>query len=212
MNNREICEFLSQVADYYSGRVAQHGATANGVDWNGEASQLMRFEQLIKVITQTDSFSLNDLGCGYGALGDFLRSRYPGVSYMGCDVSAAMIAAAQARNHGNEQARFIVGCEPPEVADYGVASGIFHVRLSRTNSEWRSYLEATLDILQRTSRRGFSFNCLTTYSDAEKMRPDLYYADPRELFDYCKRRYSRHVALLHDYALYEFTILVRKEL
>jgi hypothetical protein len=30
------------------------------------------------------------------------------------------------------------------------------------------------------------------------------------LFDLCKRRYSRNVALLHDYEIYEFTILVRK--
>ncbi|KAQ37574.1 hypothetical protein AJ39_03274, partial [Mycobacterium tuberculosis MD14844] len=60
------------------------------------------------------------------------------------------------------------------------------------------------------SRRGFSFNCLTSYSDASKMRDDLYYADPCALFDLCKRRYSKSVALLHDYGLYEFTILVRK--
>ena len=38
----------------------------------------------------------------------------------------------------------------------------------------------------------------------------LYYADPGRLFDLCKRRYSRNIALLHDYGLYEFTILVRK--
>ena len=43
------------------------------------------------------------------------------------------------------------------------------------------------------------------------MRPDLYYADPCFLFDYCQRRYSRWVAVLHDYGLYEFTIVVRKE-
>jgi hypothetical protein len=84
--------------------------------------------------------------------------------------------------------------------------------LTRSGSEWRDHVEATLDVMDRTSRRGFSFNCLTTYSDAEKMREDLYYADPCDLFDCCKRRYSRHVALLHDYGLYEFTILVRKEL
>ena len=41
------------------------------------------------------------------------------------------------------------------------------------------------------------------------MRPDLFYADPCWLFDQCKRRHSRDVALLHDYGLYEFTILVR---
>jgi hypothetical protein len=59
---------------------------------------------------------------------------------------------------------------------------------------------------------GFAFNCLTAYSDAHKMQSYLYYADPCRLFDLCKRRYSRNVALLHDYGLYEFTILVRKEL
>jgi hypothetical protein len=31
------------------------------------------------------------------------------------------------------------------------------------------------------------------------------------LFDLCKRRYSKHVALYHDYGLYEFTVVVRRE-
>jgi hypothetical protein len=97
------------------------------------------------------------------------------------------------------------------VSDYGVASGIFNVRLGRTDAEWQAYIEHMLDQLDRTSRLGFSFNCLTSYSDADRMRPDLYYADPCRLFDFCKRRYARNVALLHDYGLYEFTMLVRKE-
>jgi hypothetical protein len=71
-------------------------------------------------------------------------------------------------------------------------------------------VEETLDALDRTSRSGFAFNCLTSYSDADKMRDYLYYADPCALFDLCKKRYSRNVAILHDYDLYEFTILVRK--
>jgi hypothetical protein len=58
------------------------------------------------------------------------------------------------------------------------------------------------------SRRGFAFNMLTGYADADRMRPDLYYADPHAVFDRC-RRFSRRVALLHDYPLYEFTMLVR---
>ncbi|MGH6609130.1 MAG: class I SAM-dependent methyltransferase, partial [Burkholderiaceae bacterium] len=58
--------------------------------------------------------------------------------------------------------------------------------------------------------RGFAFNSLTVYSDPDKKRADLYYADPCALFDRCKRLYSRNVALLHDYDLYDFTILVRK--
>jgi hypothetical protein len=51
---------------------------------------------------------------------------------------------------------------------------------------------------------------LTSYSDPERMRPELYYGDPRFFFDRCKRDYTRNVALLHDYDLYEFTIIARK--
>jgi len=95
------------------------------------------------------------------------------------------------------------------VADYGLASGIFNVRLGRSDAEWYDYLQVTLDVLDRTSSLGFAFNCLTSYSDEDKKRDCLYYADPCGLFDLCKHRYFRQVALLHDYGLYEFTILVR---
>jgi hypothetical protein len=121
-----------------------------------------------------------------------------------------MVSSAERRHRGVLQARFVHAGQPDGVADYGVASGIFNVRLGRSDAEWRAYVEATLDALDRTSRLGFAFNCLTSYSDAEKMRDYLYYADPCALFDLCKRRYSRNVALLHDYGLYEFTVLVRK--
>jgi hypothetical protein len=42
------------------------------------------------------------------------------------------------------------------------------------------------------------------------MKDYLYYADPMKLFDHCKKKYSKKVAILHDYPLYEFTLLVRK--
>jgi SAM-dependent methyltransferase len=205
-------DLLTEVADYYSEKLAQHGATPLGVDWNGEESQELRFEQLCKIIDGRSQFSLNDLGCGYGALQDFLAGRYSGFHYSGIDVSESMIRSAEQRYQGTPQARFVLASQPDGAADYGVASGIFNVRLGRSDAEWRAYVEATLDILDRTSRLGFSFNCLTSYSDAEKMRDYLYYADPCALFDLCKQRYSRNVALLHDYGLYEFTILVRKAL
>jgi SAM-dependent methyltransferase len=201
---------LSEVADYYSAKLVEHGETALGVDWNGRESQYLRFEQLAKIIQQPREFSVNDLGCGYGAFLDYLSSHYSEFSYGGCDASTHMVAAARARHEGTGRAKFVVASEPPEPADYGVASGIFNVRLGCRDVEWHEYLEATLDILDRTSHRAFAFNCLTTYSDPDRMREHLYYANPGSLFDLCMRRYSRHIALLHDYGLYEFTILVRK--
>lgn len=205
-------KILAEVAEYYSAKLAEHGETPRGVDWNGEESQVLRFEQLSKVISPATNFTLNDLGCGYGSLFDYLKLHYRDFAYNGCDVSDDMIRAAQGRYANDSNAHFAIASEPAETADYGIASGIFNVRLGRGDVEWREYLEATLDVLDRTSHRGFAFNCLTSYSDKDKMREYLYYADPCALFDLCKKRYSRHVALLHDYGLYEFTILVRKQL
>jgi len=204
-------DLLTEVAEYYTSKLVEHGETPRGVDWNGEEGQTLRFEQLCKIIgLETPNFSLNDLGCGYGALFEFLSKKYPMCSYLGVDVSVEMIHAAASRNSSYPNARFITASEPDVLSDYGVASGIFNVRLKRTDAEWYDYLQTTLDILDRTSRLGFSFNCLTSYSDEDKKRDYLYYADPCQLFDLCKRRYSRHVSLLHDYGLYEFTILVSR--
>jgi SAM-dependent methyltransferase len=207
MDKREL---LADVADYYSSKLAAHGDTPRGVDWNGEESQVLRFEQIARIIAARGPFTLSDVGCGYGALEDYLRPRFPAMSYTGCDISHDMVAAARARHPGTGRAEFVTGSEPPAVCDYAVASGIFNVRLERGDAEWHDYVTATIDMLHRASRDGFAFNCLTAYSDADKKRDYLYYADPCELFDLCKRRYSRDVALLHDYGLYEFTLLVRK--
>lgn len=207
-----IPESLTGVAQYYSAKLMEHGQTAQGVDWNGEDGHALRFKQLCKVIEQPSDFSVNDLGCGYGALYDYLSCHYRRFLYAGIDISSDMISAARDRFSDKSNVTFAEGGEPPTIADYGVASGIFNVRLTLSNVRWREHLQSVLDSLNRTSTRGFAFNCLTSYSDADKMRDYLYYADPSELFDLCKRRYSRHVALLHDYGLYEFSILVRKVL
>jgi SAM-dependent methyltransferase len=206
----DATSMLGDVARYYTSKLEEHGTTARGVDWNGELSQTLRFNQLLRIVDLAGRFSINDLGCGYGALLDHLDARGFDVDYTGVDVSAEMISAGARRFEGRANADFICASRLNREADYSVASGIFNVRLDWSDAEWRDYIEATLDLLHAASRRGFSFNCLTSYSEPAKMRDELYYADPCALFDLCKRRYSRSVALLHDYGLYEFTILVRK--
>ena len=64
--------------------------------------------------------------------------------------------------------------------------------------------------MNKKSEHGFSFNMLTSYSDKEYMRDDLYYGDSCHFFDFCKKNFSKNVSLLHDYNLYDFTIIVRK--
>src|SRR3569833_2064964 len=193
-NNK--ADLLHEIAYYYSEKLAQHGETPRGVDWNGEESQKLRFEQLCKIVAIPNFFSQNDLGCGFGALLEVIANKNQAFSYLGIDVSEDMVQAAKQRHQNNAQARFIVSDKPDNIEDYGVASGIFNVRLGRSDAEWLDHFEAALDTLDRTSRFGFAFNCLTSYSDEDKKHDYLYYADPCMLFDLCKRRYSRQVALL----------------
>ena len=203
-------EFVERTLAHYRDKFATHGATPLGVDWNGEASQRVQFEQLLKLLPDGASCSLNDFGCGYGALADLLVDRAGDFDYRGYDLNPEMISAASERHATNAHVAFHVADEPLARADYGVASGVFTLRLGRTDAECRAQLLQSLDALDRTSRLGFGFNCLTAYSDRDRMKDHLYYPDPCDLFDLCKRRYARNVALLHDYGLYAFTILVRK--
>lgn len=205
-----MADLIEDIARYYASRLEAHGATPRGVDWNGEEGQMIRFEQICKVIDGSSPFTLNDIGCGYGALVDYLAIRYSGFSYLGVDIAENMVESARQLHAGEPRAAFQHGAVPDRPADYSVASGIFNVRLNHDEAGWIRYVESTLERINATSLRGFAFNCLTRYSDPERMRADLFYADPGWLFDLCKTRFSRNVALLHDYDLYEFTLVVRK--
>ena len=85
-----------------------------------------------------------------------------------------------------------------------------NLKLEADEETWTRYVLDQIAKLDALGENGFAFNMLTSYSDAEKRRPDLYYGDPCFFFDHCKRAFSRDVALLHDYGAWEFTIIVRK--
>jgi SAM-dependent methyltransferase len=203
--------FVTSVVDYYTGRFIEFGATARGVDWNGAESQELRFAQLLKIRLREGTFSLNDYGCGYGALAGYLIGRTRDFRYTGFDLSAPMLEEARRLFRDEPGVRFVRTEGELPIGDYTVASGLFNVRLDTGTATWTCYVFDTLDRLWELSALGMAFNVLTSYSDPDRMRPDLYYADPLLFFDRCKRRYSKQVALLHDYGLYEFTLLVRRE-
>jgi len=196
------------VSSYYAERLRQHGATPAGVDWGSAESQLLRFAQLLKLIEWDGAPTLLDYGCGYGALAQKLCRTDEDFTYTGFDLAGEMIAAARA-HVADTRCTFTSMESELRLEDYTVASGIFNVKLQAGDAVWHDYVVATLDHIASLSRRGFAFNMLTRYADPHLMRDDLYYADPGRYFQLCKERYSREVALLHDYELYDFTFLVR---
>lgn len=201
---------LNQVNNYYTKKIIENGATPKGVDWNSSESQQLRFEILSTLIKENQKFSVLDYGCGYGSMYDYFKTRYNNFSFLGYDISQEMINEALKRNADDTACKWLTSIDKNDVFDYTIASGIFNVKLSTTNQDWLKYVIETLHKINNHSLKGFSFNVLTKYSDKEYMKDYLYYADPLYLFEYCKLHFSKNVSILHDYDLYEFTIIVRK--
>jgi SAM-dependent methyltransferase len=204
---------FDNIRGYFAGKLETYGATPRGVDWNSETSQDVRFEELSRVIDASQPYSMLDYGSGFGSMYDFLKKKGHKLSYTGYDIVENMVEKGRELHPGDPACVFTSREEELAPADYAVASGIFNIRLDCEYNAWTTYVVETITRMNDLSRKGLSFNLLTSYSDAEYMekRPDLYYADPLFFFDYCKRHFSRNVALLHDYGVYDFTILVRKD-
>lgn len=206
----EVPAIRRRVADYYAGKLREHGATPRGVDWSSAESQTLRFRQLLRVCEDPQPFSINDYGCGYGALVEHLIAGGARFTYCGFDIAASMVECARTLHAHAPFCTFVADETELAPADYTVASGILNVKLDTPDDEWRAYVLDTVGRIAALSRRGFALNALTLYSEPDRRRPDLHYVDPLHLFDHCKRTFSRYVTLLHDYELFEFTILVRR--
>jgi SAM-dependent methyltransferase len=202
-----------QYRNYFNAKIQEFGAAPRGVDYNGAEAQSLRFEQLVKIIDGSKAFELIDYGCGYGGLLGFLHERNWTFRYYGYDMLDKMVHAGRTAYADFPDAEFTAQEASLRPCDYLIAGAIFNNKFDAPVDQWRDHTLGVLQKMNALCTHGFSFNMLSAYSDADRMaeRPDLYFADPLLYFDHCKRSFSRDVALLHDYGLYDFTILVRKK-
>ncbi len=200
------------VARYYTQKVLAHGATAAGADWACEPTQQLRFVQLLKLCDFSRGFSLNDVGCGYGALLRFMANRYRRLEldYLGIDLSHAMIDQARHSRRPSIRSQFAVAGTIPRVADYSVASGIFNVRLNQPAARWRLFIQQTLAGMHAASRIGFSANFLAPLGPGMQAIPELYRVAPDVWIHYCEQEFGAKVELVEGYGMCEFTLLVRR--
>lgn len=168
--------------------------------------------QLLKLCDFRQPFSLNDVGCGYGALLAFLAKRHRGakVDYLGTDLSQAMIDRAQPSPRPSIRAQFVVTGGMPRAADYSVASGIFNVKLNQSRTRWTLFIEQMLAGMHAASRLGFAVNFLAPPGPDMQAIPELYRVSPDVWIHHCERQFGAKVELVEGYGLREFTLLVRR--
>jgi len=205
-------DLLAGVEAYYTQRIRRHGATPLGVDWSCSVTQELRFAQLLNICDFSAPFTLNDLGCGYGALVAYLAKCHPGsrVSYLGVDLSPTMIRHARQLWRRRPLCRFTVGNSIDRKVDYSVASGIFNVKLAQPTEHWESFIAETLIGMHSCSTRGFAVNFLAPQDSGQPARRGLYRTPPAPWIRYCEQRLRCSVELVGAYGLREFTLLVRR--
>jgi SAM-dependent methyltransferase len=198
---------LESIKDYHE-RMAAKGDSHEGVGYPTPENQRIRFDAALRLVEPgVEDFSVNDFGCGLAHLYDHIKARrLPMRSYRGYDLSERSLEMARERL--GDEVELIPDDHLTKEADYSFALGIFNTRLDATDEEWHAFMKSVARDLYEHSTRGCAFSSLSTYVDW--MEPDLYYQDPMEMFAYCKKEISPRVALLHDYPIFEWTILIRR--
>ncbi|MBX3658202.1 MAG: class I SAM-dependent methyltransferase [Ramlibacter sp.] len=203
-------ESQAEVARYYTEKINRYGPTPLGVDWSCEPTQELRFVQLLKVIGNLSaSFSINDLGCGYGALLPFLRRRFQGrdINYVGVDLCEAMIRQARTLWSDATNAEFRVGDRLHRLADYSIASGTFNVKLDQTDVTWTRHVRTALTHMRSMSRYGYAANFLMQSESATDHPTELYFTRPEVWMTFCTEELQSSMTLIPNYGMREFTVI-----
>lgn len=200
------------LARYYSHRLFAHGDTALGAGWPNEADRLTRFDVMASVAPMglADS-SLCDVACGTGAFLAHLKAGGAApADYLGIDICPDAIARARAKF---PQARFecrdlLEGPGPALSApvDYVVINGLFTVLDELDEAAMWRFLDAMLDRLWPSTRRGLAFNVMSDIVDWR--RDDLFHVSMDRLASRLFALAGRRVLFRNDYDLYEYTVYV----
>jgi SAM-dependent methyltransferase len=201
---------------HYQELLSKHGNTAKTLQHFDEYSQGERFRILTSVI-DVMSFSVLDVGCGLGHLASFLNNTKKKFNYLGTDIVPEFVSLSKEnfKSYPNIQFEHKDVFETDQMNgdnlyDYVIMCGIFN---NKMDDNW-IFLTEALQKAYKMANKAVAVNLLSTYVDYQDK--DLYYCDPLQIFDYCKKSVSKKVSLRHDYIVkkgsvpYEYTIYLYK--
>lgn len=163
----------------YKDRLAALGPAPKGVFWLNQSTQIARFDallDLVATVTPVANTSIADIGCGYGAMLEFLQKtpRYQHFHYIGVDINRAMISSCTHRFPEQKQL-FFVGKQPPSLVDFCVFSGTFNLCHTMNTSLWFDYIFANLQSCWQRSRYGLVLNLLC--APQTQIKNQIFYSD-----------------------------------
>lgn len=201
------------LVDHYENCLDQYGTNHLGVDWPNLNDLLTRFNVMLEVCEIKETpVSLLDLGCGYGALLEYIQnsSYSPCLQYFGLDLSAKMIAAAQQQFNLScfEQRDILINPLPADSFDYVVMNGVFTEKRDLSQQQMENFFAKMLHQAFTTCRKAIAFNVMSNHVDW--FREDLFHVSFDRMAEIVMKQCSRHFTIRADYGLYEYTVYVYK--
>jgi len=199
----------AEIVAHYQALLAQHGAGPQAVQWADAETQAARFDVLSGVARPLGS--VLDVGCGLGQMCFELRAKGWGGRYHGVDIVPEFVDLANKALADDPLADATLAGETlPAGYDFALLSGVFN---NAMDDNW-AFARGMLRRMWAAADKGIAFNAMTAHVDYRD--PGLWYVDPMQMFDFCKRDLGGHPVLRHDYTLraggfpYEFAIYAYK--
>lgn len=196
-----------KVIDRYTERYQKFGYDPKTLGWL-KGKQELRFSILTSQI-DLEGKSVCDIGCGFGDLNGFLRSKLQQYSYFGIDMVESLIKEANMR-YANDKVHFQCGDflkeEIPEF-DYAIASGIFNFKLEGEDNY--TYIENVIRKALSLCKEGLAFDFLSDKVDYFNYE-HTFHSSPEQILSIAYK-YTRNVVLRNDYMPFEFSVFLFKD-
>ncbi len=201
---------LGPIDDVFSRAVKTYGSHPKSVAWRDEERQYRRFQifaGLFDLAGRQSEFSVNDLGCGYGAMFDAYKDlpEFRSARYFGYDISDEMLRQAR-RSIRDERATFIRSHIATKEADFSLVSGTYNLNMGAKDAPWLDYVQENIIHLWGKTRLALGFNMLSIH--ATRREDTLYYADPEEMRAFCEENLDGTVRMVDRLEPDEMVIFV----
>ena len=208
-----IYKFLNKkISKIYNKSFLEHQNSPRGVFWNSKLSQDLRLSIILdKIIdnSKSDTFTIADIGCGYGRCFEIIKERnlQDKIKYSGFDINKNFISFCK-NNIKLKQANFYVDISPSQQFDYVVMSGTYNLSPTNNLKLWESYITKNLKSNWKNVGKAMIFNCLVDKD--RKIKNKLYYTEISWIKKFCEENLNKPEFSKHNLLEEDITVLIEK--
>lgn len=213
-------EITKELTTHFSKTFLRHGATTEGVNWGTKTDKIARrytvFSDFITKNMADKKISVLDVGCGYGALLNYLGNNIENIEYYGIDPCLEMINTAKSTYM---KAFYNISLEDlhdkkfenipiPDKFDYVVCNGVFTLKNDMSNIAINKFVNKSIQYCFNLCKKSVLFNMMSTHVDF--FNSNLFYKNPADMITFIIENMTNKVAVDHYLIEYEYFVTMYK--